>query len=133
MELTNRDWFHMTKTLDEVTDHNSGSSYNMLARYVKGQKLHTGRNNLYKPARNVAGHYPDICGTHAELDLWRICGKMLSGGTLYVAGRRAKNNSIMGTTKPCEYCSTLLYQTRLNWVVFLDDGKFVKTKPKELI
>lgn len=105
----------------------------MMAYYVKGATRTVGRNSLYRNASTLADHYPDICGVHAELDLWRMCGRMMRGGTLYVAGRKAKNGSIMGTTKPCEYCAALLSQTRLNFVVFLDQGEFVKCKPKDLV
>lgn len=108
-------------------EHNSGGSYNMFAIWVKGSQVKIGKNALKRAAKAESELYPEICGFHAELDLYRQHPEM-RGGTLYVAGRKNRSNAIMLNTKPCEYCSALLAGTRVNWVVYLKNGIFVKNR-----
>lgn len=130
--MTNRDQIYLTKAIDLALDHSSGGSYNMVALWVKGSNVIAGNNILKRLARHENETYPEICGFHAELDLYKKSPNM-RGGTIYVGGRKRTSNSIMINTKPCEYCATLLMTTKVNWVVYLHKSRFIKNRIDELL
>lgn len=132
-KLTNRDIQNLTKAIDLALDHNSGGSYNMIALWVKGSNVVVGNNILKRPAYPQNDTYPEICGFHAELDLYKKMGNTMRGGTVYVGGRKARSNSIMINTKPCIYCANLLHETNTNWVVYIYNNQFTKTRIENLI
>jgi len=102
-------------------DHSSGGSYNMLARWIKGSRVITGKNRLDRPACTMNDDYPDICGVHAELDLfYRL--PPVKGGTLYIAGSRAKTGVKMPNTSPCIYCHTIIRETNVRYIVYYNAG-----------
>lgn len=110
--------------------HESGGSYNMIARWVKASHVVIGRNNLYRPANTIDVAYPDICGVHAELDLFNK-KKSLRGGIVYIAGRRY-NGSEMPNTMPCRYCSAILGASGVRHIVFFSEGIPMKVSTNDL-
>jgi deoxycytidylate deaminase len=57
----------------------------------------------------------------------------MRGGRIYVGGRKRSNNAIMQNTKPCVYCAELLSTTNTNWIVYVENTQFKKTKIQDLI
>lgn len=115
--------------------HKSGGSYNMVALHTKGSNFVWGKNKLTRNARHLHKGYPEICGLHAELDLWRVArshGLTLQGGTIYIGGTRNRSGKRMTTTRPCEYCAALLVESRVRSAVFLQDGEIMKQMVIEL-
>jgi deoxycytidylate deaminase len=115
-----------------ASDHNSGGSYDMLAMWVKGSKWIQGRNRLDRPAYTIDPSYPEVCGVHAELDLWHKADS-LNGGTVYIAGRRNNSGTIMTNTRPCIYCSAILIETGVRYAVFYVDGEPRKMRVSNLL
>lgn len=115
----------------EAKHHSSGGSYNMLAAWVRRSQRVIGRNELVRPANTISNDYPDICGVHAELNLWHK-HKDLKGGTVYLAGRRSNSGTEMSNTACCIYCASLLAATGVKNVIFVFDEKFAKTNPINL-
>ncbi len=132
-KLTKRDQFLITMAIDLAGNHSSGGSYNMVALWAKGSNIRIGYNELYRQANRTSQIYPEICGTHAELDLYRRMGADMRGGRLYVGGRKQSNNAIMMNTKPCVYCAQLLSTTKTNWIIYIDNTTFTKNKVEDLL
>ena len=120
---TGNDQSILSKVAEESSYHVSGGNYNMLARWYKGSKVETGKNRLNRPASTLNVEYPDICGVHAELDLFFKSN--LKGGTVYIAGTR-KNGSKMNNTCPCIYCMTILRQAGIRSIVFYKESQASK-------
>lgn len=115
----------LEKLSQDSAEHSSGGSYNMLARWIKGSRVVTGKNRLDRPASTMNDDYPDICGVHAELDLfYRL--PPIKGGTLYIAGSRAKTGAKMPNTSPCIYCHTIIRETNVRYIVYYNEGKAIK-------
>lgn len=116
-------------TLDRVReislDHISGGSYNMVAKWVKGSRSALGFNKLDRRATTINDAYPEICGVHAELDLFYKLPPV-KGGTVYVAGSRARTSTFMPNTAPCIYCKTILAETYVRYIIFYNDDIPVK-------
>jgi hypothetical protein len=105
--------------------HISGGSYNMVAKWVKGSRSALGFNKLDRRATTINDAYPEICGVHAELDLFYKLPPV-KGGTVYIAGSRAKTHTYMPNTSPCIYCKTILAETYVRYIVFYNDNIPVK-------
>jgi len=103
----------------------------MVALYVKGSRIIVGKNDLIRPATTMNASYPDIAGVHCELSCY-YKNPQMRGGTIYVAGRKASSSSIMMNSRPCRYCAALLQSTRTNWIVFVQEGTFVKARIEDL-
>lgn len=99
---------------------------------TKGNHVY-GKNRLRRSASTVTDTYPDVCGIHAELDLYRLLGKGLNRSNIYVAGRHESSGSVLNTTRPCLYCAAILDACNVRYVIYYQDGEPVKTTPKELI
>lgn len=114
-----------TATLDhaqKIADkHHSGGTYNMAAVARKGSDIRVGVNDLYRPASTVVDLYRDVCGIHAELDLYRQWGN-LAGFTVYIAGTLDASGSRMLNTAPCCQCIAILNAMNVRHVVFNRDG-----------
>lgn len=106
-------------------EHSSGGSYNMIAKWVKGSRSALGFNKLDRRATTINDAYPEICGVHAELDLFYKLPPV-KGGTVYIAGSRAKTSTYMPNTSPCIYCKTILAETYVRYIVFYNDDVPVK-------
>jgi|688.fasta_scaffold552230_1 hypothetical protein len=124
-KLTSSDVSILEKLTEESSSHSSGGSYNMLARWFKGSRAITGKNRLDRPASTMNDDYPDVCGVHAELDLFYRLPN-IKGGTIYIAGTRAKTGAIMPNTMPCIYCHTILNETNIRYLVYYENGEPIK-------
>lgn len=134
LTLTNRDHTKIATLLDVASTHISGGRYNMVAAWVKGKRSVIGMNTTDRPAATAVDSYPDICGIHAELDVWMRCRAVnldMRGGTIYVVGRKAVNNNQMNTTKPCLYCRAILSSTQVRNVIYFDEGRIHKIPAPE--
>lgn len=114
----------------DAMDHDSGGSYNVLAKWQKGAHVVIGKNKLKRSANTLSDEYPSICGVHAELDLFSNA-KTLKGGTVYVAGARA-SGSYMSTTKPCIYCSAILKASKVRHVVYWQNDEPTKVSTNDI-
>ena len=92
----------------------------MLARWVKGSRSAIGKNRLNRPAATVTDVYPDICGIHAELNLFH--NSSFRGGTVYIAGAKQRSGTTMLNTHPCEYCMAIMIAAGVRSVVFYKEG-----------
>lgn len=117
---------------DDSDIHCSGGSFDMVCHYRKHSRLYIGYNKLDRPAITIDDQYPEFCGVHAELDLFRR-HKNLDGGTIYIAGKLAKTGTMMPNTQPCIYCATILNEAGVKNAVFYEDGVPVKMPIKELV
>lgn len=123
----------MLLTVTEIsTKHSSGGSYDMVAAWSKGSRFEFGFNRLNRAASTIDKSYPDVCGVHAELDLWRKLDK-LRGGTIYVAGKRSSSGTIMDNTRPCIYCSAILVEAGVRNVVFYSNSIPRKLRVSDLL
>lgn len=104
----------------------------MIAMSVKASHREYGFNRLSRMASTLDKEYPKISGLHCELDLWRKAGKESINGVVYIAGTR-KNGRSMDNTRPCKYCTAILYQAHVKWVVYFHNGKPVKAKIQEMV
>lgn len=123
-----------TRILDRLRQqsahHTSGGSYNMLAAWVKGSTWHTGKNRLTRPANTIDPRYPELCGFHAELDLWNKV--QFRGGTMYVAGTR-ESGTPMDNSTPCVYCAAILEAAQVRWVICYSNNTPIKTTPGAIL
>ena len=134
MKLTNRDEVKVKYLLGLAKDHNPGGNYGLVAAWVKGKRIIVGYNTD-RPAATAITGYPDICGIHAELDVYlqaRSLDVDIRGGTMYVVGRKCSTSRVMSNTKPCVYCRTILSSTKVRNVVFYDGGTLHKMPSEEL-
>lgn len=115
----------LEKLRETSLDHISGGSYNMVAKWVKGSRSALGFNKLDRRATTINDAYPDICGVHAELDLFYKLPPV-KGGTVYIAGSRARTLTFMPNTSPCIYCKTILAETYVRYIVFYNNNYPVK-------
>lgn len=122
-------------TLERVdvmcVDHSSGGSYDMAAMWCKGSRAVTGVNRLHRKASTITGGYPEVCGQHAELNLW--ANGIHRGGVVYVAGRLAGSGARMMSTVPCVYCAALLTQSGVRRIVCFVLGEAMTAPPRMLI
>lgn len=125
LTITKTDLVTLNKLTEMSLDHISGGSYNMVAKWVKGSRSTYGYNKLDRRASTMDNAYPDVCGVHAELDLFYRM-PTIKGGTVYIAGSRARTHTLMPNTSPCLYCKALLAETYVRYVVFFDSGKPIK-------
>jgi hypothetical protein len=125
LNITKNDINILNKLAEQSLEHSSGGSYNMLAKWVKGGKSHVGINKLTRRASTIDENYPDACGVHAELDLFYRMPP-IKGGTVYIAGTRARTRTRMPNTSPCIYCKTLLAEAYVRYVVFFQNNKPMK-------
>lgn len=125
LQITKNDVNILEKLAEQSLDHISGGSYNMLAKWVKGSRSHIGINQLSRRASTMDDNYPDVCGVHAELDLFYKVPPV-KGGTVYIAGTRARTKTKMPNTSPCIYCKTILAEAYVRYVVFYKNGKPIK-------
>lgn len=132
LEITNKDESMMSHAQTIANAHCSGGTYNMAAVWVKSKPKATGTNKLSHPATKENPSYPEMCGMHAELDLWRKNGH-IAGGTVYVAGTIEQSGNEMPNTKPCVYCAAVLYLAGVRFVVYRKDGEIAKTRPSEIL
>lgn len=114
-------------------DHCSGGGFEMAAMLVKGKRRHYGFNRLNRKATTIDSNYPEPCGEHAELALYRRHKDSLKNSTVYVAGSHCKNDNPLDTTRPCEYCTAILDASEVRFVIYFQDGVATKVKPKELL
>lgn len=128
-EVTNKDRALIAHAQAVANGHSSGGSYNMAAVWARSKPLVTGTNKLHLPARYESTIYPRECGLHAELDLFRR-SRLITGGTVYVAGALESSGSEMPNTKPCIYCATILDAAFVRWVVYRSDGEVAKARPE---
>ncbi len=134
--LTEKDKSYMRQAQQFANNHDSGSTYDMVAMYAKGSLRLLGGNQLNRPANTISELYPDWRGVHAELDLWLTIHKMdreIRGGTVYVAGKKSQSKICLSTTKPCVYCAAILVSTKINFVVFYHDRTIKKMKVSDLL
>jgi len=115
----------LDKLREQSLEHVSGGSYNMVAKWVKGSRSALGYNKLDRRATTINDAYPDICGVHAELDLFYKLPPV-KGGTVYVAGSRARSLTYMPNTSPCIYCKTILAETYVRYIVFYNNDIPIK-------
>lgn len=149
MQPTRSERQTLMSLLGDSYDHNSGGSYHMLARHVKGSRRITGVNRLTSPARLKSHHYNPIHGMHAELHLIVQAARTthsLFGGTLYIAGVR-RNQPLptrpshlpppttrsITNTAPCKHCLALLKETGIRHVVYFRNGVPTKTSLQNLL
>ena len=125
LEITKGDINILGKLSEQSLHHKSGGSYNMLAKWVKGSRSHLGLNRLTRRANTMDETYPEICGVHAELDLFYRTPS-LKGGTVYIAGTRNKTKTQMPNTSPCIHCKALLAEAYVRYVVFYSDNEPIK-------
>lgn len=123
-------------TLDRLQrkafEHCSKGSYNMVSVARKGSTHIYGYNRLDRPASTISDTYSDICGVHCELDIWQQQND-LKGYTVFVAGRREKTSSAMPNTRPCVYCSVILFQAGAKNAIYYENGKPCKASMEDLI
>lgn len=129
--VTKRDIARLSSVQLRVQHHSSLGSYDMLAMFADGCLRAYGYNKLKRAAQTISSTYPEELGVHAELDLYRMLpeGK---GGTVYVAGKLASSGSPMNNTRPCAYCSAILYEFGVSYVVYLQDGLPAKATTRSL-
>jgi tRNA(Arg) A34 adenosine deaminase TadA len=133
LEFPSSSEFNTLKSLSiESKGHDSGGSYDMIALWVKGSNYIRGFNRLNRAASTIDISYPDVCGVHAELDLWRKSDG-IKGGTIYIAGKRNSSGTFMTNTRPCIYCSALLMESGVRYAVFYSDGLPSKIKVSNLL
>lgn len=125
LKVSKADIITLEKLREISLEHMSGGSYNMVAKWVKGSRSALGYNKLDRRATTINDAYPEICGVHAELDLFYKLPPV-KGGTVYVAGSRAKTMTFMPNTSPCIYCKTILAETYVRYIVFYNNDKPVK-------
>lgn len=123
--------FHRAQEL--AYDHRSGGQWNMVAIWRKGGRHFYGFNRLDRPAAPISDIYPEICGQHAELDLYRKHPENLGGGTVYVAGAHDSSGTLIESTRPCKYCAAILDASNVRFVVYRQDGYLIKARPKDLL
>lgn len=131
--ISSRDANYLDRALALAHDHSSGGTYDMVALWVKGSRQLTGLNRLDRPAITISEHYPNICGMHAELELYRRFPTSLRGGTLYVAGKLSNTSSPMSSTMPCKYCTPLMHSCGVRNFVFFLNQTVIKCTPEQLI
>lgn len=116
----------------QASTHNSGGSYDMVALLAKSKPVAFGFNSLSNPAILKSSIYPEMCGMHAELDLWRQCPEDMKGGSVYVAGRATKSTNMMANTTPCVYCAAILTLAGVRHIICYSDNNVIKTAPQRL-
>jgi tRNA(Arg) A34 adenosine deaminase TadA len=134
--ITERDRTTMKEMALVAGARSSGGSYDMVCWHVKGSRVLAAGNRLNRAAHPQWKGYPRDCGTHAELALWwraKTTRWSLRGGTVYITGVKARNDRVMTTTKPCEYCVAVLAEAKVGWVVYWFRGKLQKKKATELV
>jgi hypothetical protein len=124
-KVSRSDIIILEKLRETSLDHMSGGSYNMVAKWVKGSRSALGFNKLDRRATTINDAYPEICGVHAELDLFYKLPPV-KGGTVYVAGSRARTLTFMPNTSPCIYCKTILAETYVRYIVFYNNNQPIK-------
>lgn len=124
-KVSRSDILILEKLRETSLDHVSGGSYNMVAKWVKGSRSALGFNKLDRRATTINEAYPEICGVHAELDLFYKLPPV-KGGTVYVAGSRARTHTPMPNTSPCIYCKTILAETYVRYIVFYENNQPIK-------
>lgn len=123
----------LTRLEDDSLAHSSGGTFNVMARWIKGSRQLTGFNALTRPALTVDDSYPQTCGIHAELDLYRRGREVLGGGVVYIGGSRQQSRSIMSNTQPCVYCAAILDSCNVRFVVYRFDERAVISRPGDLV
>lgn len=116
----------LERLCEQAKQHNSGGSYDMLSMWSKGSSRIYGKNKLERLASTIVSDYPEICGVHAELDMWRT-GGVRGGGTVFIAGRRSKSGEPIENTHPCVYCLALLTEMKIRSIVYYVNGKPTKS------
>lgn len=127
----------MRHALSVLEDHDSGCHYSMAAVMGKSKPIAHGLNTLHFPANSVdlgrtSVRYPDMCGVHAELDLYRSNHWRMSGTTVVVAGVVTKNGNLMENTMPCVHCAQTLQSAGVRRVCFSLNGQWVWDYPRRL-
>lgn len=121
----------LSKSFGLVRDHDSGGSYSMAAVLRKSKPKAVGYNSLFSPAVLKNDTYPELCGVHAELNLWMQYPDM-GGATVYITGVISKSRNLMTNTMPCIYCASLMQAAGARYVVCYVDSKIIKVRTSEL-
>lgn len=132
MILSSADQKHFAAAQRAVMNHDSGGSYSMIASWRgKGSARAAGFNSLQRCSKVERASYPEVCGMHAELDLY-LRFDHLDGGTVAVAGVK-RNGRVMANTRPCAYCAAILTQMGVDWVLYRSDEAVVKSRPSDIL
>lgn len=111
-----------------ANSHTSGGRVRMIAMLEKGGRiLSLGKNKFYK--KGILKHpiYQEK-GIHAELSAIVQFEEEVHNATLIVAGIGSSGFPIK-TTKPCDICMELIYQTPgINKVLYLENNEIKKLK-----
>lgn len=115
--------------LRTASQHDSRGSYSMAAILSLKKPYSVGLNSLHSPAFLKDDAFPEACGVHAELSLWynTPTGK-LRNGIVAIAGFTSRSRNEMSNTLPCVYCSALLTQSGVKWILFNQDNRVVKAR-----
>lgn len=122
----------LSNAFNFVRNHDSGGSYSMAAVLRKSKPKAVGFNSLYSPAILKNDIYPELCGVHAELNLWMQYPDM-TGCTVYITGVISKSRNLMSNTIPCIYCAAILEASGARYVVCYMDNKIIKVRTNQLL
>ena len=122
-----KQWFYNCQKLAQK--HDSMGRYGLVAIAVKGSRILSIGYNSY-PSKKSGGSLHKLYtgfGVHAELDL--LSSNECANSVVYIAGYTNKGTEIC--SKPCGRCSTLLLNSQVKSIVFLNTQGILEILPRE--